>query len=345
MLFMVTNRRRERGEYGDNEQSGHRYDYLYEHLNGPRNQDGFAKRSKRGFEAALMKEMIRLRDEKNVGTPKVGIYLHGFNNNYQESIDELVDFHENLSKQMKYEPILVGFSWPSAGRTVEYLSDREEVRDSIPAFTRFLRDIHDFLLRNERECFCTTYCVAHSMGNYLLRKGMEYLSDHLGTPVGRAMFNETVMLAPDLASKDIELDGKGQYIGEFSRRVHVYYSRYDRALKASSAKRFGGNRLGRRGADDYRNVGQNIVFVNSEEYANGDSMKATGVKTRWGKDVSVHGAQKYHPTILADIEQTLSSVDRDLIETRKPDRKLPDDSPMRENHYVLKPQDEMGGDG
>ena len=174
------------------------------------------------------------------------------------------------------------------------------------------------------------------MGNYLLRKAMEYLSDHLGTPVGRAMFNETVMLAPDLASKDIEIDGKGRYIGEFSRRVHVYYSRYDRALKASSAKRFGGNRLGRRGADDYRNVGQNVVFVNAEKYAEGDSMKATGITDRVGKKISVHSSHRYHPKIVADIEKSLSSIDRDLIETREADPQQPEDSPLRENHYVLK---------
>lgn len=53
------------------------------------------------------------------------------------------------------------------------------------------------------------------------------------------MFAETVMIAPGLSSRDLELTGKGQYIADFSCRVHVYYSRFDRALKASSTKRFG----------------------------------------------------------------------------------------------------------
>ena len=59
------------------------------------------------------------------------------------------------------------------------------------------------------------------------------------------MFGETVMLAPDIAATDIERGGKGQYIADFSRRAHLYYSKHDRALKASSAKRFGANLLGR----------------------------------------------------------------------------------------------------
>ncbi|TOQ50659.1 hypothetical protein CGG93_25365, partial [Vibrio parahaemolyticus] len=88
---------------------------------------------------------------------------------------EIVDLEKELSPIVKYSPIIVGFSWPSTGKTLNYLSDREEVRDSVGAFTRFLKDINDFIIKNERDCFSTTFCIAHSMGNYLLRKGMEYL--------------------------------------------------------------------------------------------------------------------------------------------------------------------------
>tara|TARA_B100000405_G_C16568337_1_gene368503 strand:- start:157 stop:417 length:261 start_codon:yes stop_codon:yes gene_type:complete len=85
------------------------------------------------------------------------------------------------------------------------------------------------------------------MGNYLLRKGLEYLSDQLGSPTGRKLFDETLMMAPDIAAHDIESNGKGRYIASFSRRVHVYFSKHDAVLTASNAKRFGANRLGRHG--------------------------------------------------------------------------------------------------
>ncbi|HID50247.1 MAG TPA: alpha/beta hydrolase, partial [Chromatiales bacterium] len=222
MLMMVTSRRPRGDDYGDEEQSRYRYDYLYQYRGGPQGRDGFDKRGKRGFEMALLAELNRLREEEGVNTPKVGIYLHGYNNDYQDSIDELVDLHQALTGVVGYAPVLVGFSWPSSGATVDYLADREEVRDSVPALVRFLLDINTFLIRNQRTCFSTSYCIAHSMGNYLLRKGMEYLSDYLGNPEGRLMFSETVMLAPDIASVDIGIDGKGQYIADFSRRVHVY---------------------------------------------------------------------------------------------------------------------------
>lgn len=332
MLLMVTNRRIIDGEYGDEEQRRHGYHYLYDYMDGEAGRDGFNSRGKRGFETVLLRELKRLKDERSVNTPKVGLYLHGYNNNWQESIDELVDLEQALTPVVGYPPVLIGFSWPSSGQTVAYVSDRDEVRDSVGAFTRFLLDINDFIQRNERECFSTTYCIAHSMGNYLLRKGMEYMSDALGTPAGRLMFNETVMLAPDLASQDIERDGKGQYISHFSRRVHAYYSKHDRALKASSVKRFGGNRLGRHGADDYANLPSNVVVVDAKEYANSEAIK--GRTDRVGEQVSVHSSHRYHLDILADIVHVLSSVDRDQIPHRKRVEE-PGRPDLPANHYIL----------
>jgi len=338
MIFMVTCRRKYQSGYGDEEQHQHGYDYLYEYNGSPRGEDAFQKKGKRGFKSALLAELNRLKNE-GINTPKVGIYLHGYNNDWQDSIDELHDLHKHLGKAMndgkskKYDPVLVGFSWPSSGETLHYLADREEARDSVPAFTRFLKDISDFLTENERNCFSASFCIAHSMGNYLLRKGMEYLSDHLGTPVGRKMFDETIMLAPDLASRDIENDGKGQYIAEFSRRVHVYYSRHDRALKASSAKRFGGRRLGRHGADDYTDIPGNVVLIDAKEYAN--SASTDGIKDREGKQVSVHSSHRYHPDVLADVVQVLSSYDRDEIDKRE-SVELPDGGYSQpKNHFRL----------
>lgn len=340
MLLMVTNRRPVTRGYGDEEQSDFRYHYVYNYLGGERGSDGFAdggraKQTKKAFAVVLLDELRRLRDVVGVNTPKVGLYVHGYNNDWQDSIDELVDMHAVLSTAIGYDPVLVGFSWPSTGRTGRYLSDREEARDSVPAFVRLLADINEFLLETEPQCFSTSYCIAHSMGNYLLRKGAEYLSDHLGTPVGRAMFNETIMLAPDIAARDIERDGKGQYIADFSRRVHVYYSKHDRALKASSAKRFGANRLGRHGPEDFANLPGNVVAIDAAKYANSTAVDAADLKDRSGEKPSVHSSHRYQPPIVADIVQAISSVDRSLIPNRQEVAHTSEQPDLRPNHYVL----------
>lgn len=330
MLFMVTNRRIIDGKYGDEEKHNNKYDYRYAYNKKSRGEDKFEKTGRIGFETALLAELDRLKEEEGVNTPKVGIYLHGFNNNYQDSIDEIFDLEKSLKEVYGHHPVIVGFSWPSSGKTASYLSDRDEVRDSVGAFTRFLLDINKLATKNEQDCFSTTFCIAHSMGNYLLRKGMEYLSDSLGTPTGRMLFDETVLLAPDLSSNDIEMDGKGRYIADFSRRVHVYYSKHDRALKVSSAKRFGGNRLGRHGANDYDNLPANVIVINAKKYANKDSI--ANYEDRLGKQVSVHSSHRYHLNILEDVIQALSSIDRDQIQGREP--VFSDGEPMN-NHYRL----------
>ena len=329
MLFMITNRRIINGEYGDEEKPNKKFEYQYSYNKKNRGDDKFEQIGKRGFETALLAELQRLKKAIG-GTPKVGIYIHGYNNDYQDSIDEIFDLEKSLTDSNGHAPVIIGFSWPSSGKRTYYLSDREEVRDSVGAFTGFLKEMNDFVTKNERNCFSTTFCIAHSMGNYLLRKGLEYLYDHLGSPAGRLLFDETVLLAPDIASKDIEIDGKGQYIAHFSRRIHVYYSKHDRALKASSIKRFGGNRLGRHGADDYNNLAKNVVVVDAKKYANSDSI--SGTKDRAGEQVSVHSSHRYQKNILADIVKVISSIDRDQIEGRKPYEV--DGIPMR-NHYRL----------
>jgi len=335
MLLMVTNRRKRDGKYDDEERNNYAFEYQYQYKNAARGQDGFIKSGRRGFENALLTELNRLKDVDGINTPKVGIYLHGYNNNYQDSIDEIVDLEKALNPIVGYSPVLIGFSWPSSGKTKAYLSDREEVRDSIGAFTRFLLDINEFANRNERDCFSTTFCIAHSMGNYLLRKGMEYMSDYLGNPLGRLIFNETVMLAPDIAAQDIELDGKGRYIADFSRRVHVYYSKHDRALKASSAKRFGANRLGRHGAEDYGNLADNVVVINAKNYANSESINKEKLVDRRNDPVSVHSSHRYHPNILKDVAKVLSSVDRELIPDREAVTGGEDGSGLQLNHFKL----------
>lgn len=315
MLLMVTNRTGRNGQYGDDVKPNHKYDFLYGYNGKPINEDGFESAGKKGFQAALLAELDRLKEEEGVSTPKVGLYIHGFNNNYRDSIDELVDMEARLTEKFGYAPVLVGFSWPSAGNLYEYLSDREKARESVGAFTRILLDLNELADKNQHDCFSSVFCITHSMGVYTLRKGMEYLSDHLGGPRGRKLFDEMVLIGADISSRDIQIGGKAEYITNFCRRVHVYYSKYDRVLKASSAKRFGAARLGRHGALDYQNLSENVVLIDSKRYANPDEME--GYIERNGDSVSIHSAARFNTHILDDITQVLSSVDRDEISKRE----------------------------
>ncbi|MBU2986451.1 alpha/beta hydrolase [Saccharophagus degradans] len=314
MLLMVTNRSGTKGRYGDDAKPNHKYDYLYNYNNKSINEDGFDSVGKKGFEVQLMQELERLRTEEGIAHPKVGFYIHGFNNTYRESIDEIYDLEAKLKVRFGYAPVIVGFSWPSAGSLYTYLSDREKSRDSVGAFTRILLDLNALVDRNQHDCFSSVFCFAHSMGVYTLRKGMEYLSDYLGAPQGRKLFDETVLLGGDISAKNIQIGGKAEYITNFSRRVHVYYSKHDTVLRAASIKRFGSPRLGRHGALDYTNLPNNVVLVDARKYANKEAME--GYKERSGEQVSIHSSYRYHDVILDDLSQVLQSVDRDEVTNR-----------------------------
>ncbi|MEM7585072.1 MAG: alpha/beta hydrolase [Acidobacteriota bacterium] len=318
MLLMVTNRRLKKGRYSDEEQARQGYHYLIDHLGQAPGQDGFgSKVGKSAFRKAIVSELERQCSAPQIAEPSVGIYLHGYNNTWQESIDELVDLHQALAGVLGHDPFLIGFSWPSAGKIRSYLSDREEARDSVKAFTRFTLEIAEFVRLSQKDCMARSYCIAHSMGNYLLRKGFEYASDYLGEPVGLKLFDETLMLAADLASSDMSVRGKGRYIRDLSRRVHIYYSRHDSILRASSAKRFGRNRLGRHGIREGAAIDSNVVLIDTQNFARGDSLDQLGLTTRRGKPVSVHSAARYHPRILEDIRQVIFSTDRELVTGRE----------------------------
>ena len=331
MLFFVTNRRIRNGQYDDEERSRHKFDYLYDYQNLGSGKDKFKSKGKKAFEISMLKELNNLRDNQNITRPRIGIYIHGYNNNYQESIDELFDLEKNLSDVLGYKPVLIGFSWPSSGKFTHYLSDREEVRDSVPAFTKFLVDANEFITRNAPHCFAHSFLIAHSMGNYLLRKGMEYLSEDLGWPSERNIFNETIMIAPDIEARAIEKNGKGKHIAQLSRRVHVYYSKHDDIILASRIKHLFENRLGRHGAEDYENIARNIVVINAKKYANEN--KLTKLKTRSRENVSVHASYKYETNILKDIANVLFGIDRDEIKNRG--KIVDSDYKFRHNHYEL----------
>ena len=84
------------------------------------------------------------------------------------------------------------------------------------------------------------------------------------------------------------------------------------------------------GANNYDNLDSNVVIVDAKKYANSESI--SGYTDRVGDQVSVHSSHRYHKSILADIIQVMSSIDRDQIKGREPF--LENSEPMK-NHFKL----------
>lgn len=289
--------------------------------------------SNTGFYKTLLEEFNRLTREPECRpplSPKVIVYVHGYNNGYQESIDEIFDLRESLMEHgYEYRPIIIGFSWPASSNIFKYRRDRKKVLASVCAFAKFLGDLK-LVFSNPGDLVT----MGNSTGCYMLRMGFEeYANTYahiMATTIASEgggstdVFGETLLLSADIVAKDIEKDGKGKDIIEYSRCVHVYYSKYDRVLAwsrwlrtfwlptAKNRKRLGKNS---EKAIDYNNLDPNsVVVINTEEYAKKKSMKAQRIdekriRDKKGKKVkAVHLAHRYHPRIIWDIVQVISGI-------------------------------------
>ena len=190
-----------------------------------------------------------------------------------EEFERSQDGESLKSVRFEYDPILdqagqdltafVGFSWPSNGKVLDYLFDRAEAVQTAPALASLISYIRT------QKPHVKIHIVAHSMGNYLTCNMFEalvnksfkptYSNDEIDKQIERldvcgkdAFFvDRYVLLAPDLERREVTqcdvntVPGtNSEYIGPFYaglqhlvQESHLFYSRYDNALKASVAEK------------------------------------------------------------------------------------------------------------
>ena len=162
----------------------------------------------------------------------------------------------------------IGFSWPSNGNVLSYLSDQGEARSSAHVLANLIARIRGIPHNPSVNLIC------HSMGNFLAchmfkqlvkEESLPYESDaeklkalkirigrDTADPKKRYFVDRYIMLAPDVerrhVTKCVEIPGnigkpkeKAPYVGQFYSglehlvgQVHNFYSRFDGALAISN---------------------------------------------------------------------------------------------------------------
>jgi esterase/lipase superfamily enzyme len=167
-----------------------------------------------------------------------GVFVHGFNNNFQESLYRLAQLAAD--SDLKGVPIL--FAWPSEAKLGGYLADKDAVTYS--------RDqLADLLTSVTRDPSIGNVTVlGHSMGGWLTAESLRQL---------RLTRNDAALrrLTVVLAAPDIDVDvfkSQMDVIGRLSPPMTILVSRQDLALAVSS--RIAGNRprIGLLNVDDPR---------------------------------------------------------------------------------------------
>lgn len=174
--------------------------------------------------------MEKVRQSQRAHDGSVILFVHGYNNTYQEAIFRLA----GIAAESGVNAVPVVFSWPSAASVTGYVADRDSSAFARDDLTALLTD----LAMDSPSSRVTV--VGHSMGSWLV---METLRELRQTGRGDVI----ARLEVGLASPDIDLDvfrKQAQDIGPMTPPLTVLVAPDDHALAASARVAGGKARLG-----------------------------------------------------------------------------------------------------
>ncbi|CAO4182502.1 Alpha/beta fold hydrolase [Methylorubrum populi] len=242
----------------------------------------------------------QLREDMKVGGRPTLIVIHGFSNSFENAIERAA----TILTFYGLDANVFAFTWPSVGSNLpiplpyrDYFHDRGTARASGMALARTMRILYDFIDGLPKDQFCRQplHLIAHSMGVFALRHGLQAL---LEIPVGEARefasaideppaggrrtfpalftvptegpdpnrlrrtFEQIVLAAGDEDEDAFENPRELQYLPRLARRVTVYHTHRDWVLATLSEKtKFNGPRLGVDGPENMAPISDKITAV------------------------------------------------------------------------------------
>ena len=212
------------------------------------------------------------------------VFIHGFNVSFKSALAagaELADQVKVADEPDKpaTRPVnVVVFSWPSDGDAIpqmSYYSDREDARVTGPALARAYLKLRDFIVEMDEKHYCERrlHLLCHSMGNYVLRNGLQALIAKDPNALTR-LFDQIIMAAPDEDDDAFELDSKLRQLPRIARQVTVYFNPTDRALLISDKTKANPDRLGSDGPRLVDLIPKKVVLVDCRAVAPAADWKA-----------------------------------------------------------------------
>jgi esterase/lipase superfamily enzyme len=236
------------------------------------------------------------------------IFIHGFNVSFVDALKAGGAIASQIAIDGKPLNVVV-FSWPSDGEAVPYMSyysDREDARACGPALARTYLKLYDFMAGLDPKDYCdrSLHLLAHSMGNYVLRNGLQSLRAKDPTKMVR-LFNEIVLAAPDEDDDAFDTDDKLRLLPSLGRRVTVYYNHKDRALLISDKTKGNPDRLGSDGPRMLDLLPKKVIMV--------DCARVAGE----GDPQIQHSYFINCPPVASDLQATLDGSPADAIGNRE----------------------------
>jgi esterase/lipase superfamily enzyme len=242
------------------------------------------------------------------------IFIHGFNVSFLDALNSGGALASEITIGGKPVNVIV-FSWPSDGTMVpwmSYYSDREDARTCGAAVARTYLKLYDFIvgLKAKEYCDRSLHLLAHSMGNYVLRNGLQALRVKDPTKIVR-MFHEIILAAPDEDDDAFDTDEKLRLLPALGRRVTIYYNQKDRALLISDKTKGNPDRLGSDGPRMLDLLPKKVIVVDCSRVA------------QEGEPMIEHSYIFKCPPVAADLKSTLEGAlpeafkNRDVIRAER----------------------------
>src|SRR5260370_15663955 len=153
-------------------------------------------------------------------SPQVFVFIHGFHNTFEDAIR----WTAQISNDIGFEGVPIVYSWPSAGRLLDYPADEATVEWTELHLKAFLEELVS------QTHATTIHLIAHSMGNRALVTVLNQMALE-SPPATPPKFSQVVMAAPDIDAGVFK-----QLAATFipvADHVTIYISSRDRALIAS----------------------------------------------------------------------------------------------------------------
>ena len=148
-----------------------------------------------------------LADEDHPLQQHLSLFVHGYNNSWVDAVKRYAKIKEDLYDKRALGALVL-YTWPSNGTSAGYLPDREDARASGEQTADMFTTLHDIVLRNElvaaktgdpaKRCKAKISIIAHSMGNYVVQKGLAVAARRLNSPQLITLIHQLAMVAADV---------------------------------------------------------------------------------------------------------------------------------------------------
>jgi esterase/lipase superfamily enzyme len=165
------------------------------------------------------KSFIREVNETNGATGRVGVFVHGYNNNFQEAVFRLAQ----ISADSKASGANIAFSWPSQGAVSGYVADKEAATYSRDYLAQLLIELTQTRKTGD------VYVFAHSMGGWLTVEALRQLKLSGRDDVLNKL--KVILAAPDIDADVFR--AQLAVIGRMRQPLTVLVAPDDRALEVS----------------------------------------------------------------------------------------------------------------